>query len=75
MNISKEKLKDWDSVKEHGDVAIIASLIKKHPQNVSIIILSGKGKLNDMVIIDKFFQEKRKIIKQLNKVLIDEDGC
>ena len=75
MNISKEKLKEWDLAKEHGDVAIIASLLKRHPQNVSIMILTGKGKLHDMAIIDMFLQKKLRAMKLINKVLNDDDGC
>lgn len=67
MQKNAELLKEWESMREHGDVSTIAELIKKDVSQASRI-LNGQQKptIEDLVKIKGFYDERKKMLKKLN---------
>ena len=63
MEITKETFKQWQSLKERGDVTKIAYMYSLRVPTVSVAINSGIMPMKYYVAISKFYNKRLKYIK------------
>lgn len=70
MQANDKMIEMWASLKERNDVKLIAKTIGITPQNVSKMIITGKGSITQIACIHKFYKAKK---KELANVLNDNN--
>lgn len=60
MKVSEKLVSEWKALKEKGDNAELAKLLKLTTQNVSRITRTGEGSLAQIKVITRFFNKKKK---------------
>lgn len=60
MKVSDKMVKEWDSLREHGDVTELAKILKLTRSNTSTILNSGEGRTGHIGKIIQFYRRRKK---------------
>ena len=73
MQVLEEIKNEWKLLKERNDTTFLANKLGMAPQNVSTIFRTGKGSISKIAFIKKFYDERKKKVKFINKINQDQD--
>lgn len=71
MNIPSKTLKKWASLREEGDISLLAKETGKAESTIHQILRTGVAHVRDAQIINDFFKKRKKAVES---VKIEDDG-